>query len=121
MRYHCSRLLVNDFFTAMAQLPLNKLAQANSPSLSPKLASQSETRSKKTSRQTNGHAQHEQPERTAGVRRHKSLPGQAKPSKPRVRMAEAESRLNAVVSRIIATLEQKRTKDGRPDNPLVSE
>ena len=75
----------------------------------------------RTSRQTNGHTQQEQPERTAIVRRHKSLPSQAKPSKPRVRLAEAESRLNAAVSRITATLEQRRTKDGRPDDLSVSQ
>ena len=60
-------------------------------------------------------------DKTATVRRHKSLPSSAKPSKPRVRMvAEAEALLQPVINRIMTTLTEKRSRDGRPDNILVS-
>ena len=60
-------------------------------------------------------------EKAVALRRHRSLPPHARDSKPRVVIvAEAESRLQAVVSKITTVLQQKRNRDSRPDNIMVS-
>ena len=60
-------------------------------------------------------------EKIISLRRHRSLPGPARGSRPKVMaVAEAETMMQAVVSKITTVLQQKRDRDSRPDNIMVS-
>ena len=59
-------------------------------------------------------------EKTVNLRRHRSLPGPPRASRPRMMaVAEAETLMQAVVSRITTVLQQKRNRDSRPDSIMV--